>query len=441
MDSVRVGIIGTGYVGLVSGACFGELGFQVTCGDVIEEKVNLINMGKPPIYENGLDDLLPVLVSKKLLRASLKTNDVVENSDVIFICTGTPSREDGSIDLTYIKSATEDIGSALRNTNQYKTIIVKSTVVPGTTESFVKSILEEKSGKKCGDEFGLGMNPEFLMEGIAMEDFKNPDRIVIGAVNDRSYSMISQLYDSFTCPIMRVSPTTAEMIKYASNSFLALKISFINELANLSEKIGADISQVAEGMGYDKRISPKFLRPGVGFGGSCFPKDVKALANLAKVNGMESLTLNAALNVNLVQPKRAVTHLKELMDVKDKTIGLLGLAFKPETDDMREAPSATIANELLKEGAHVIGYDPVANENARRYLPKGVNVVESADEVLKQSDGVILVTEWNEFRNMPISKFESMKGRIIVDGRRVLSAEKFREAGFQIRILGTKPSQ
>ena len=328
---IQIGIIGTGYVGLVSGSCFAELGFNVICGDVIPEKVDMINNGIPPIFENGLKDLLSNLLEKGRIRATLDTAEVVSNSDVIFICTGTPSREDGSIDLKYIESATIDIAKALKGIDSYKTIVVKSTVVPGTTTNFVKPLLEKHSGKIAGEDFGLGMNPEFLKEGLAIKDFKNPDHIVIGAIDDRSYNMIAEIYKSFTCPIKNVNPSTAEMIKYATNAFLATKISFINEIANMSEKMGADIDAVAEGIGADQRISEKFLRPGVGFGGSCFPKDVKALAATAKSLGIGAKTLDTSIAVNKLQPLRAVELLEQLIDIKDKRIALLGLAFKPET--------------------------------------------------------------------------------------------------------------
>lgn len=433
---VRIGIIGTGYVGLVSGCCFGELGFNVLCGDVIEEKVNKINKGIAPIFENGLEELLNSLLEKNLIRATLDIHEVVNNSDVIFICTGTPSRDDGSIDLKYIESATKSIAQVLKDTTEFKTIVVKSTVVPGTTINLVKDLLEEFSEKTAGVDFGLGMNPEFLKEGLAIEDFRNPDHIVIGAIDDKSYNMIAEIYDSFTCPIQKVNPSTAEMIKYATNSFLAIKISFINEIANMSEKMGVDIDAVAEGIGADQRISHKFLRPGVGFGGSCFPKDVKALAATAKSLGINAKTLDTSILVNKLQPLRAVELLEQMIDVKNKRIALLGLAFKPETDDMREAPSVIIASELIRKGAKVTGYDPIAKETARAAMPLGTEFCNSLSDVLQDSDAAILVTEWKEFVSLGPADFENMKSKIVVDGRRVLNWQELIKNGMKIKVLG-----
>jgi UDPglucose 6-dehydrogenase len=436
VTKLRIGIIGTGYVGLVTGVCFGELGFPILCGDVIQEKVDKINKGESPIFENGLESLLKELLDKKRIRATLNTAEVVQNSDVVFICTGTPSSDDGSIDLQYIQSAANDIGEVLKVTEEYKVIVVKSTVIPGTTSNFVKPILEKSSNKKAGVDFGLGMNPEFLKEGIAIKDFRKPDRIVIGCEDQKSYDTVAQLYNTFSCPIMKVDPSTAEMIKYASNSFLAVKISFINEIANMSEKMGVDISSVAEGMGLDTRISNEFLRPGLGFGGSCFPKDVKALSTAAKAENSTAKSLDAAIEVNNDQPLRAVQALESQIDIKEKRITLLGLAFKPETDDMREAPSVKIAHELISKGAIVIGYDPAATETANIAMPKEAIIKSSAEDALTGSDACILVTEWAEFENFGATQFSLMQGKTVIDGRRVLDWESISEAGFDVIVLG-----
>jgi UDPglucose 6-dehydrogenase len=403
---------------------------------VIPKKVEMINNGISPIFENGLEELLKSLLQNKRIRATLDAKEVVLNSDIIFICTGTPSSDDGSIDLKYIESATIDIARALKETNDFKTIVVKSTVVPGTTTNFVKPLLEEHSGKTAGVDFGLGMNPEFLKEGLAIEDFRYPDHIVIGAIDDRSYTSIAKIYESFTCPIKKVNPSTAEMIKYATNAFLATKISFINEIANMSEKMGVDVDAVADGIGADQRISPKFLRPGVGFGGSCFPKDVKALAATAKLLGVNAHTLDTAISVNKLQPLRAVELLEEMMDVNNKKIALLGLAFKPETDDMREAPSIIIANNLLKKGAKVSGYDPIAKETAKMMMPNGVDFYDSVPEVLQDADAAILVTEWKEFHSLKSNDFNPMKSKIIVDGRRILNWRSLSDNGVKVKVLG-----
>jgi UDPglucose 6-dehydrogenase len=436
MNKLRVGIIGTGYVGLVSGVCFGELGFPITCGDVIEEKVNKINQGIPPIYEKGLETLLNNLLKKNLIKATLVTKEVVENSDIIFICTGTPSDENGTIDLKFVKSASENIGAILRETNEFKTVVVKSTVVPGTTSNIVGPILEKSSGKKIGEGFGLGMNPEFLKEGVAIEDFRKPDRVVIGAEDDRAKEMIAKLYESFDCPKLFTTSSTAEMIKYASNSFLAVKISFINEIANMSEKMGVNIDDVAKGMGMDSRISPKFLRPGLGYGGSCFPKDVKALKSAAETLGVNALMLKASLDVNDAQPLRAVQILEEYMNLNGKQIGFLGMAFKPDTDDMRESRAIPLAASLISKGAVVKGYDPIAKDNAMMTMPQGTIFEENAIDVIKNSDAVILVTEWDEFKGLKAKDFADMKGEIIIDGRRIFKKEDFEASRFKLRILG-----
>jgi len=432
----RIGIIGTGYVGLVSGSCFANLGFQVTCLDIIPEKVERINKADPPIYEKGLKDLLEkVVLQDKLLHATLDRKEAIDNADIIFICLPTPSGADGSINLDFIKNEAIEIGKLLGEVDEYKVIVVKSTVVPGTTSGIVRQLLEEQSGKTAGQDFGLAMNPEFLMEGLAISNFTNPDRVVIGSVDQQSYDFVKRLYSEFNCPILKTSTSAAEMIKYASNSFLATKISFINEIANVCEMLDIDVGEVAEGVGLDDRISPRFLRAGVGFGGSCFPKDVKALYSVSKAVNRESNILKATLATNASQPLRSVELLASLMPLTGKTIALLGLAFKPDTDDMREAPSVIIAEKLIQEGAKVKGYDPIAKETAEIALPQ-IQHCHSVPEVLEGSDAVILVTEWDEFKNLQPIDLSSVSQKIIIDGRRALNWKEFREAGFIIKVLG-----
>lgn len=438
VSKLQVGIIGTGYVGLVSGVSFGELGHRILAGDIIPEKVQMINKGEPPIFENGLKELLNELLAKNLLEATLDISQVVKESDVIFICTGTPSAADGSIDITYVKSAATDIANALKDVDEFKTIVVKSTVIPSTTKNVILPLIEKVSGKRAGIDFGIGMNPEFLKEGVAIEDFRHPDRVVIGAEDPRSRAMIAELYESFDCEILHVDSTTAELIKYASNSFLAVKISYINEIANIAEKVGANIDLTAKGMGLDSRISPKFLRPGIGFGGSCFPKDVKALKARGEQLGMPVEMLTAALFTNKKQPLRAVELLESMISLEDKTVALLGLAFKPETDDMREAPSIIITNALLEKGAKVVGYDPIAKETAEKALPTAVKLVDSVEKLLQNADAAIMVTEWSEFSELTPADFKVMNDKYIVDGRRVLNADELRAAGFVVKVLGTK---
>lgn len=432
----KIGIIGTGYVGLVSGACFADIGFEVTCLDVIPDKVEKINKAIPPIFENGLKNLLEkVVLKEERLHATLNREETIKNSDLIFICLPTPSDEDGSINLRYIKSEAAEIGKELAKHSDYKVVVVKSTVVPGTTSGVVRELLEKHSGKTAGKDFGLAMNPEFLMEGLAISNFSNPDRVVIGAIDDRSFELVNKLYNSFSCPILKTTTSEAEMIKYAANSFLATKISFINEIGNICEKLGIDVGQVATGMGMDDRISPRFLRAGVGFGGSCFPKDVKALYAVSKAVGQESNILKATLQTNQHQPLRAVNLLQEMLDISGKTIALLGLAFKPETDDMREAPSILIANKLRDLGAEVKGYDPIAKETAEMAIPK-ITHCHSYTEAVENADAAILVTEWNEFKSLTPRDLKGMKQNILVDGRRVLDKQIFRDAGFKMRTIG-----
>lgn len=436
MSDLRVGIIGTGYVGLVSGACFADLGFKVSCLDIVPKKVEMINKAIPPIFENGLEELLhKVVLEEKLLTATLNRREVLENSDLIFFSLATPSGEDGSIDLEIMKDECKAIGEELRTISDYKVFVVKSTVIPGTTDGVIKELLEENSGKKAGIDFGLAMNPEFLMEGLAISNFKKPDRIVIGAIDEKSFGYVAKLYDSFTCEILNTSPSAAEMIKYASNSFLALKVSFINEIANLSEKLGVNVGDVAKGIGLDERISSRFLRAGIGFGGSCFPKDVKALNYLSQELGMPSKILPSVLDVNKKQPLRAIELLENLIDLKGKSVALLGLAFKPETDDMRDGPSIIIANELRKRGITVKGYDPIAKESAKQYIPDIIHC-DSVKEVLEGVDATILVTEWDEFKSLKPDDFSVMKGNVIVDGRRILDWKRLSDAGYKIKVIG-----
>ena len=438
---MNIGIIGTGYVGLVTGVCFASKGHKVLCADVIPEKIELINKGKSPIFEEGLEDLLQEVLKNQLLEATTDVDYVIENSDVVFICVGTPSLADGSMNYEYVEEASRNIGRVLKKQQKFKVVIVKSTCIPGTTSNHVGPIIEETSGMKVRFGFGLGMNPEFLREGVAVNDFLYPDRVVIGVSDDNTKDIMMKCYDGFIAPFVLVDPTSAEMIKYAANTFLATKISFFNEMANLAEKFGADISVVTEAVGMDHRISEKFMNAGIGWGGSCFPKDIRALVHKSKEFGISSKLLQAAYDINEAQPFEAVRLLKEELGdekLKGKRIAVLGLAFKPNTDDMREAPSIPIINLLLKEGANVLATDPIALEEAKHLLHhKNLEFVITAEDAITDSDACILVTEWSDYRHLRAEFFkEKMKNPIVIDGRRAFDYKKMRERGIRYRGIG-----
>ena len=407
---MKIGIIGLGYVGLITGVGFASLGNKVIGVDLEKEKVEMINRGEAPIYEKGLEEKLKEVKDNLTATSSIEE---LKDCELIFICVGTPSREDGSMDMKYIENAAGDISSILDN---YKLIIVKSTVVPGTTESLIPVL--EKNGKKIGEDFGLAMTPEFLKEGCALEDFFKPDRIVIGFYDEKSKEILDRLYKDFDCPKLYTNLKTAEMIKYASNSFLATKVSFINEIGNICKKLGINTYEVADGMGYDDRIERKFLNAGVGFGGSCFPKDVNALIAKADEIGEESKLLKEVMGLNERQPLKLIELLKKhVPDLKEKNVGILGLAFKSETDDVRESRAIPVVRKLLEEGASVKAYDPKAIENFKKHFPDLKYC--SAEEVL-DSDAILILTDWDKFKNLDYS------GKVVIDGRRLLKAKEAR---------------
>jgi len=432
---VKVSVIGTGYVGLVTGATLADLGNEVVCLDILEEKINMLNSGKSPIYEPGLDELLKNGLKSKKLIGSTEIEQNVRNSDITFICVGTPSDKNGNIDLSYIKSASSSIGRALRDKSEEHTVIVKSTVVPLTTEEVVMPNILKKSGWKR-ENLGIGMNPEFLREGSAIHDAQNPDRIVIGFADEVARKTLTELYNSYKCKKLECSPRTAELIKYASNSFLATKISFVNEVANMSNVWGIDFQEVAEGMGLDSRISPEFLRAGAGFGGSCFPKDVKALAAAAKNSKVESLMLKATLEVNDVQPKIVVKMAEERLGViKGKKIAILGLAFKPDTDDVRESRSEIVIRELMEKGANIVAHDPEGMPNFKEIID--VKMTPTPELATEKADCVIIMTEWDVYKKIDLeSLLERMNGNVLIDGRRALNAKKADKIGFDYKTIG-----
>lgn len=423
----KISIIGSGYVGTVSATCFAELGHDVICIDVDEEKVRQINAAIPPIYEEGLEDLMKKHAGKKL-QATSDYDYAVQNSDISFICVGTPSGDDGSIDLSIIRAASASLGRAIANKDTYHVVVVKSTVVPQTTENVVLPIIEEYSNKRAGVDFGIAMNPEFLREGKAVYDFMHPDKIVVGAIDERSGDAVSQLYHGIDCEITRTRPKTAEMIKYVNNSFLATKISFSNEIGNICKKLGIDTYEVMQAVGKDFRISPYFLNSGAGFGGSCFPKDVKALIGKAKEINYSPILLESVVEVNEQQPLRMVELLNDKIgSVKGKQIAVLGLAFKNDTDDIRESRSIPIIAKLLQLGAKVTAYDPMAADNMKQiYGGDNIEYCDNALNALRDADACLVMTEWDEFRNLDL-EFAAMKTRIVIDGRHMIQADKLRQ--------------
>ncbi|MFQ5887082.1 MAG: UDP-glucose dehydrogenase family protein [Candidatus Hydrothermarchaeales archaeon] len=419
-DTMKISIIGTGYVGLVTGACFADLGNDVICVDIDEERVNAINEGKPPIYESGLEKMLRRCLKAGGIRASTDLSQAVLDSEISFICVGTPSGLLDYIDLKYVEDVSKEIGKALKKKGEYHIVVVKSTVVPGTTEHSVVPTLETHSGKKCGIDFGVCINPEFLREGKGIDDFLNPDRIIIGCTDERSTKTLKELYKGFRTTIMETDPKTAEMIKYATNSFLVTKISFINEIGNICKQLGIDVYEVARGLAMDSRISPKFLNSGIGFGGSCFPKDVKALVSKAKEVYYRPIVLNAAMELNETQALRLVELLeKRAGPLKDVDVVVLGLAFKPGTDDMREAPSLKIIHSLLKKGTRLHLADPEAINEAEKILGRHemIKYYSSPDEAVTKGKYILIVTEWDEFKREDL-----YKGKVVIDGRRIEEA-------------------
>jgi UDPglucose 6-dehydrogenase len=407
---MKICVIGTGYVGLITGCGFAKLGHEVTCVDIDQKKVDMIKKGIPPIFENGLKELLHEVIGKKLnVTTDLKA--AVTGSEIVFITVGTPSLQDGSIDSSYVQSAFSSTMDAL---TEYKVIVVKSTVVPGTTDSLAQHAAE-KFSKKSNMHYGLCMNPEFLREGKAIDDFFNPDRIVLGVSDEKTEKKMKELYSSFKCPVIISDTKTAEMIKYASNAFLATKISFANEFGNLCKVLGIDVYDVMDAIGMDKRIGRQFLNAGIGWGGSCFPKDVKAITASFKKNKIEPKILDAVIETNNHQPQKLVDLAKKKLKLRGMDIAVLGLAFKPDSDDMREAPSIKIIESLLKEGAKIVAYDPEAMENAKKIFGEKIAYSTSAKDAISKSSAVFILTEWKEFSDERL-----YSGKVVFDGRKVL---------------------
>lgn len=433
----KITVIGTGYVGLVSGAGISDFGHRVTCADIIESKIKLLKNGEIPIYEPGLYELVDRNVNAGRLSFTTKVDEAIQQADVIFIAVGTPQSDNGEANISAVESVARSIG---KNLNSYKVICTKSTVPVGTGNIICKLIRENMVD---GGEFDYVSNPEFLREGSAVKDFLWPDRVVIGASSIKAFNIMKDVYSPLYInekPILHTNVATAEMIKYAANAFLALKISYINEVANLCEAVGADVHLVAKGMGQDGRISPKFLHPGPGFGGSCFPKDTQAFATLSRKKGVPMNTIDAAITTNNIQKTRMVEKLKNLIggDFSGKTIGILGLAFKPNTDDVRESSSIEMIQSILDGGGKVKAYDPIANKSMQNIFPD-LNYVHSWEETCDGVEAMVIMTEWNEFRGMDLKKLKKlMKTPLVLDTRNILSMDKLSEFGFQFDNVGRK---
>ena len=444
---MKISVIGTGYVGLVTGTCLAESGSDVTCMDIDKKKIDLLNAGSVPIYEPGLEELIKRNVAHGRLRFTTDIRSAVKKADVVFIAVGTPPGEDGSADLKYVLGAARDIGTYLSG---YTVVINKSTVPVGTGDK-VRAAIAGKTKHK----FDVVSNPEFLKEGAAIEDFMKPDRVIIGVDSPKAAALMQELYAPFVRtgkPILLMDVRSAEMTKYASNAMLATKISFINEMAVICASLGADIDNVRMGMGYDRRIGFEFLFPGVGYGGSCFPKDVKALVQTAKDHGVDAKVLRSVEAVNERQKTQlsnlVLKHFAEQgakktaslkMPLEGKMIAVWGLSFKPNTDDMREAPSVVIINRLLRAGASVRAHDPIAEHEARKIFKNRIGITQDGYDALRGADALAVVTEWNEFRKPDFQKIKKlMKKPVIFDGRNIYNQEELRKMGFTYYGIGRR---
>ena len=433
---MKIAIVGTGYVGLVSGACFSEFGFDVTCIDNDAEKIARIGDGIMPIYEPGLEDLVARNVEAGRLHFSTDIGPAVAAADAVFIAVGTPTRRgDGHADLTYVYAVAEEVAAFLTG---YTVVVTKSTVPVGTGRE-VSAIIRQANANV---DFDVASNPEFLREGAAIGDFMRPDRVVVGAETDRAREVMRALYRPLfliETPIMFTGLETSELIKYAGNAFLAVKISYINQMADLCEVVGANVHDVAKGIGLDKRIGSKFLHPGPGYGGSCFPKDTLALVRTAQDHDVRIGIVNEVVDYNDARKQSMPRRVIDAMggEVKGKTIAILGLAFKPETDDMRDSPSLDIIPHLLAAGANISAFDPKAMDEAKHLLPESVHFTNSAEDCINGVDAVVLVTEWNEFRALTPERYlAAMKGRVMVDLRNIYAPEEMTDAGLRYSSIG-----
>lgn len=436
---MNIAIVGTGYVGLVSGTCFAEMGVNVACVDIDDAKIERLKRGVVPIYEPGLDDMVRRNVKAGRLHFSTSLKSVLSNVEIVFSAVGTPPDEDGSADLKYVLEVAREFG---RNIEDYKLLVTKSTVPVGTSDKVRRVVCEELAKRGLDVPFDVASNPEFLKEGAAIKDFMTPDRVVVGTDTDRARKVMARLYKPFMLSGERMIFTdipSAEMIKYAANSMLATRISFMNDIANLCELVGADVNMVRKGIGSDTRIGKKFLYPGIGYGGSCFPKDVKALIHTAAENGYEMKVLRAVEEVNENQKGILFKKLKDYFkgELEGKTVAIWGLSFKPETDDMREAPSLVIIQDLLQSGATVKVFDPIAMKECHRRIGDKVKYCKDMYDAAENADAVMLLTEWNQFRLPSLSILKKvMKGSAVFDGRNIYDRDEFQEAGFTYFKIG-----
>ncbi len=432
---MKIGVIGTGYVGLVTAVCLADLGHDVVGTDVVADKIDKASRGISHIYEPGLEELLKANLKKGNLNFTPDLDKAIQSSDVLFVSVNTPQKEDGSADMTFVESVSRKIAD---NLNDYKVVVEKSTV-PVKTSMWIKKTIT--SCKKKDVDFDVASNPEFLREGSAVSDFLNPDRIIIGVETEKARDILVKIYEKFKDRILVTNIDTAEIIKHASNSYLALKISYINLIAELCEKTDADVNQVAKGMGFDPRIGSQFLKAGLGYGGSCFPKDIRALTKIGEDLGVNMNLLREADRINLDRIDSFVEKTKKaLWILKDKKIAVLGLAFKPETDDIREALSIKVIKKLLDEGSFLRLYDPRAMENMREIFPEEppqISYVKSPYEAVKEANALLIITEWDEFKELDLKKIkEVMENPIIIDGRNVYDPSEVRELGFEYYSIG-----
>jgi UDPglucose 6-dehydrogenase len=433
---MKIAVVGTGYVGLVTGTCLAETGNQVMCVDINAEKVKMMQAGKLPIYEPGLDTLFNRNINEKRLTFTTALADAIKDAKIIFLALPTPPGDDGSADLSYVLGAAKDIAKLV---TEYKVIVTKSTVPVGTADK-VKAVMVANTDIDCA----VVSNPEFLREGVAVDDFMKPDRVVVGTMDERARKLMAELYGPYVRqgnPVIFMDERSSELTKYAANSFLATKISFMNEVANLCEKVGADVDMVRRGIGADERIGRRFLFSGIGYGGSCFPKDVQALGKSAEENNYDFKILNAVMDVNTIQKKVLVEKMRAYYKegLKGKKFAMWGLAFKPDTDDIREAPALYIIEELLKEGATIVSFDPEGMPNVKKLMGDKIGYATNRYEALEDADALLIVTEWPVFRTPDFDFMkEKLKSNVIFDGRNLYDLERMKECGFYYNSIGRK---